>query len=471
MTANTAAAIYVRISEDREGAGLGVKRQEADCRELAAKIGSEVGEVYVDNDLTAYNGKERPAYRRLLEDVRAGSIGGLLVWHTDRLYREPRELEDIIAACESGGGVPIQTVTAGPIDLSTPSGRMAARVFGAVARHESEHKAERIRRKARELAEAGKIGGGGSRPYGYNLDRRTIRQDEAAVIRDLAHRTLAGEPLRAIVRDLNTREVPSVSGQSWTTVGLRRMLTSGRIAGWREHRRELVAPAEWQAIIDRPMLDRLRALLLDPGRRVTTGPVVRVYLLGGGVARCGVCGHPLRSAPRADGTRRYGCRPVPGADGCRKIAIVADELEAMVRDLILDRLDSPEMLAAIDAHDRRTAEAVDLDTLQADEAALLELATDYYRDHLIGRGEYLAARDALPARIDGARRRMARTNGSGHARELAGFGAKLRQAWDGESFDWRRAIVTTVIDKVSIGPGRRGYNRFDPSRVAIEWRY
>ena len=57
----------------------------------------------------------------------------------------------------------------------------------------------------------------------------------------------------------------------------------------------------------------------------------------------------------------------------------------------------------------------------------------------------LAHRDfsGVQARIDAARRRMARTNGSGRARELAGFGAKLRQAWDSESFDWRRAIVTT----------------------------
>jgi DNA invertase Pin-like site-specific DNA recombinase len=467
----TTAGIYVRISEDREGAGLGVKRQEVDCRDLAAKLGWEVREVYVDNDLSAYTGKERPAYLQLLEDVRSGQLGGLLTWHTDRLTRSPRELEDIISACESGGGVPIQTVTAGPIDLATPSGRMAARVFGAVARHESEHKAERIRRKARELAESGKIGGGGTRPYGYESDRRTVIADEAAVVRDLARRTLAGEPLRALVRDLNTRKVPSVSGRGWTTVGLRRMLTSGRIAGWREHHRQLVAPAEWQGIIDRATLDRLRGLLLDPARRLTPGPVVRVYLFGGGIARCGLCGYPLHAAPRSDGTRRYGCRPVPGAEGCAKIAIVAEPLEAHLRDLIIERLDSPAFLAALADHDRRTAQAVDLDALAADEASLLELATDYYTDHRIGRAEYLAARDALQARIETARRKVARTNGSGKARELAGLGGRLREEWDAMTFDERRTVVSTLVDKVAIGPGRRGYNRFEPSRVTITWRY
>jgi site-specific DNA recombinase len=464
------AGIYVRISEDREGAGLGVKRQEADCRQLAQRLGWDVSEVYIDNDLSAYNGKDRPAYTRLLDDLRDGSIGAVVAWHTDRLHRSPRELEAFIDVCEAGG-VGVQTVMAGPIDLSSASGRMTARVSGAVARHESEHKAERIRRKARELAEAGKIGGGGSRPYGYNLDRRTVRPQEATIVRELADRILKGEPMRALVRDLNTRQVPTVSGRIWTTIGIRRMLSSGRIAGWREHRRELVAPAEWEAIIDRPTLDRLRSLLLDPSRRVSPGPVVRRYLLGGALARCGICGQPLRAAPREDGTRRYGCRPVPGSPGCRKIAIVAEPLEAMLRDLILERLDSPQMLAAIEAHDRQTAAAVDLDTLAVDESTLQDLARDFYVDRLIGRAEYLTARDGLQTRIDAARRRMARTNGSGRARELAGFGAKLRQAWDSESFDWRRAIVTTLVDKVTVAPGRRGYNRFDPSRVGVEWRY
>lgn len=467
---STTTSIYVRISEDREGAGLGVKRQEADCRALAGRLGWHVAEVYVDNDLSAYNGHQRPAYRQMLADLEAGSMGAVLAWHTDRLHRSPRELEEFIDLCEDRS-IEVQTVSAGPLDLASPSGRMAARVYGAVARHESEHKAERIRRKARELAEAGKIGGGGSRPYGYLIDRRTVRDDEAAVVRDLARRVLAGEPLRAIVRDLNLRKVPTVSGSTWNTVGLRRMLTSGRIAGWREHRRQLVAPAEWQAIIDRPTLDRLRNLLLDPSRRTTTGPQVRAYLLGGGLARCWRCGHRLRSAPRSDGTRRYACRKMPEMTACGTTAIVADPLEAHLRDLILERLDSPQMLAAIEAHDRQTAEAIDLDAMHADESALEQLSRDHYVDRLIGRSEYLAARDALQARLEAARARLARVNGSGHARQLTGFGTALRKAWDSESFDWRRAIVTTVVDKVTIGPGVRGHNFFEPSRVTVDWRY
>ncbi|MBC7462720.1 MAG: recombinase family protein, partial [Actinobacteria bacterium] len=49
-------AIYCRISDDREGSGLGVARQEEDCRALANKRDWSVEQVFVDNDISAYWG-------------------------------------------------------------------------------------------------------------------------------------------------------------------------------------------------------------------------------------------------------------------------------------------------------------------------------------------------------------------------------------------------------------------------------
>jgi len=47
------AAIYARISKDKIGAGLGADRQQADCRELAGRLGWTVAEVFTDNDISA----------------------------------------------------------------------------------------------------------------------------------------------------------------------------------------------------------------------------------------------------------------------------------------------------------------------------------------------------------------------------------------------------------------------------------
>ena len=51
---------------------------------------------YVDNDRSATNGKVRPAYQRMLADIRDGKVGALVAWDLDRLYSQPRELEDLI---------------------------------------------------------------------------------------------------------------------------------------------------------------------------------------------------------------------------------------------------------------------------------------------------------------------------------------------------------------------------------------
>ncbi|MGC8628409.1 MAG: recombinase family protein, partial [Acidimicrobiales bacterium] len=90
------AAVYCRISDDREGRGLGVARQEAECRALAERLGWSVAKVYADNDISAYRRRRRPGYEALLAAVKQGQVDGLVVWHNDRLHRQQRELEDFI---------------------------------------------------------------------------------------------------------------------------------------------------------------------------------------------------------------------------------------------------------------------------------------------------------------------------------------------------------------------------------------
>src|SRR4051794_33460632 len=145
------AAIYVRISQDRTGAGLGVERQEEDCRALAERLGWRVVEVYPDNDVSAYSGKARKHYTRMLADIEAGRINAVLAWHTDRLHRNVREQLDYIDLSVARD-IPTQTVTAGTLDLSTPNGQAAAITLGAWARAESQHKAERITRAHEQAA-------------------------------------------------------------------------------------------------------------------------------------------------------------------------------------------------------------------------------------------------------------------------------------------------------------------------------
>ena len=110
-----------------------------------ARAGLDVVAVFADDDRSAYRAKRRPGYVQLLE--RLDTVDVVLAWHPDRLTRHPRELEDLIDRLEVTGTT-VQTVQTGEYDLGTPSGRMQARIVGAVARHESEHKSARLRSQA-----------------------------------------------------------------------------------------------------------------------------------------------------------------------------------------------------------------------------------------------------------------------------------------------------------------------------------
>lgn len=333
--------IYVRISLDATGERLGVGRQEADCRALAAARGWTAIELYADNDLSAYSGKRRPAYEQLLADIDAGVVRTVIAWHGDRLHRSPRELERFIALAERTG-LRVETVKSGTVDLSTASGRAVARTLGAWARFESEHKSDRIRRKLAENAADGKPHGG-LRPFGWEPDRMHIRESEAAVIREAAARLLAGEPVRAVFRDLNARGLFSATGVPWTHPTFRKTMLHARHAGLRTHKGQEMGTAVWPAIIPPETWRALVRTLNAPGRVTTPGRAGRLHLLSG-IARCAVCGGPLRVG-QSKGYEVYRC----AANAC--VSRHRERLEEFVTAVIVARLRRPDAVALLAPED------------------------------------------------------------------------------------------------------------------------
>ena len=462
-----AAAVYARISSDPEGDQLGVTRQVQDCRSLAERRGWPVAECYVDDDRSAYSGKHRPEYRRMLDDIRAGAVDAVVVWHLDRLHRQPKELEEFFEVCDAAHLGALASVT-GDTDLSSHDGRFMARILGAVARKESDDKSRRITRKHLELAQAGKATGGGSRPFGFRADRRTLEATEAAAVREAVARVLAGDSLRAVATDWNDRAIATVSGAPWSVQVLRRMLMSARLSGQRSYRGEIVAPGDWQPIITPDETARLRALFADPER--FTRRTVRRYLLSGGLLRCGLCKAVLVSRPRGDGTRRYVCARGPGLAGCGRMAVIADPLETLIVEAVLYRLDTPELAAALAGAASEDAEAAAAqDGLAADLEQLTELARAY-GERQITFAEYLVARAPIEARIDAAKRRLSRLTRTTAIDAYVGDSESLRAAWRDLPLTRQRAIVAAVLDRAIVHPAVRGRTRFDPDRIEPVWR-
>ena len=442
-----------------------MRRQLSDCERLAERKGWQLVERYVDDDVSAWSGSTRPEYVRCLDDLAAGTVDGLLVYDLDRLHRQPRELEAFIDLCRRLDLTNVTSVS-GDIDLTTAEGQFQARILGAVAAKESEDKSRRIRRKHEELAQAGKIAGGGSRPYGYEDDKRTIRESEAVVIRECASRLLAGEALRSICTDLNERGVPTSTGGQWQAQTLSRMLRSARIAGQREHKGEIVAPAEWPGIISAADSTRIRGLLADPDRR--TNKAARRYLLVR-LLRCGLCGETVVSRPKQGGARAYQCVKGPGFSGCGRISVMAEPLEEFVVEAVLYRLDSPELAAAIsgepgDPDAERWQAEIDQSREQLEELAAM------YGRREIGLTEWQAARAPIEHRVTDAKKQLAKLTRTTALAGQIGHAAELRERWASLPLTRQHAIVAAVLDHVVVGPGRRGFNRFDPDRLTPVWR-
>jgi len=460
------AAIYARISSDREGLQLGVQRQVEDCKALAERRGWRIAEIYTDDDVSAYKRKPRPAYQRLLADLRRGERDAVVVWHLDRLHRQPKELEEFFEICDRAKVTALATVS-GDVNLSSDDGRFLTRILGAVARKESDDKSRRIKRKHQELAQNGKVAGGGTRPFGYQSDRRTVEPTEATIIRELADRILQGDSLRSLVADLTARRVSTVTGAPWKIQTLRNMLMSYRLSGQREHLGELVGPAEWEAIIEPEHTERLRAILSDPDRPANRSP--RRYLLTR-LVHCGLCGYEMVSRPRGDGERRYVCNAGPGLPGCGRTAILADHLEPFVVDAVLRRLDSPGLAAALSgAHAPASASAETRRELD-DAAAHLEELARAYGEKKITLREYLAARPVIEKRMESARNALNIDTRAAALSAYLGDPGALRREWSDLALPRQHSIVAALLDHVVIAPAVRGRNRFDPTRVTPAWR-
>lgn len=452
-------AIYLRISDDREGEALGVARQREDCLALAERRGYTVTEVYEDNDLSAstLSRKKRPAYQRLLADARTGQFRVILAYTSSRLTRRPRELEDLIELVQRHG-TRIEYVNSPSYDLNTADGRQVARMLAAGDAAEAERIGERTRRKLQQNAKEGKPHGG-HRPFGWEADRLTVRESEAAVIREAARRILAGEPVRSVFRDFNDRGLYNASGKPWTHPTFRKCIVHARHGGIRMHNGQEMGQGNWPAIIPPETWRALVRTLADPARVHTPGRAGRIHLLSG-LARCGACGGPLRVG-QSKGYESYRCQ----MNHC--VSRRRDYLEQYVEAVIIGRLSRPDaaalLLADNDGGEReRAAEAAERTRQRLDDAAA------GYASGLLTMRQLETINAQLRPEL--AALEAASTPPPDRSATLGSLvGAiDVEAAWRALSPDARRTVVRLLLE-ITVDRARRG-SGFTTQGIRLEWR-
>jgi site-specific DNA recombinase len=454
------AAVYVRISQNDDPAKQGVGRQAQDCREECERRGWPVHDLYEDDDRSAYSRrKPRPEYERMMADLRAGVCDAVVVWDIDRIYRQPRELEDLIDLCEDGRvGF---AACSGDYDLSTSEGCFMARMMVSVANKSSKDTSRRQKRKAVQVAEQGKSHGG-PLPFGFSADdRNKVDDHEADCIREVTHNLIHGASLRSQVRLLNERGDHRT--KLWQESSLSRMLLRPRLIGKREHVANGVTmtyDAVWDPILTEEEHFMLRALLNDPARRRNATAPPR-YLLSG-LLRCGLCGMRMVHAPGWGRNKPHYICPQPPR-GCNRVSVAQEPTDQHISELAVAVFDTATPLTDVEVVDSPTP----------DEAAPLRERLVMFED-MMATGQMSAASygrmvpkieselAALEERNADKIKAKARTR-----RAPATLGpVSLREWWPEFSIAKQRELIEVVIDHVDVAKSTRT-RVFDPERLQV----
>jgi hypothetical protein len=208
----------------------------------------------------------------------------------------------------------------------------------------------------------------------------------------------------------------------------------------------------------------------------------RSYLLTGMIA-CGVCEQPLvgsGSGKAGHYERGYICRKVSLTGqtiACGTVSRRAAPVEELIRQAVLTALDSPQTLKAIEVVENDDSFQEGL-VRYAECKEELDRIAGLLRRGVFDERTYLQQRDEIQAEMDKLRQQLDR---SGTTRPLTQVGPEqtIAEAWDAQGLDWRRSLVSLVIRKVIIHPGRPGQHKwitergswnFKPESVEIIWR-
>ncbi|WP_404433276.1 recombinase family protein [Microbacterium lacus] len=356
------AAIYARISEKVAHKDK-VADQVADCKRFAAARGYVVDDrhIFIDDGISALGGKARPGFVELAGAAAAGEFSVIVATEEERIARNvPEKIELHTVAIEAG--IVWDTIRDGFTDPATEAGEFFSTMRAAMGRMESRRKASRQRSANLDRASRGEPNPG-RRRYGYELDGRTPREPEAAVVRRIFEHIAGGGSVRSIAIALTDEGVDPGTAKAWRPLRIREIANNPHYAGAMRHLGAVIPSAHIIPIVDAELAEEVRAILADPSRVTTTGQAPKH--LASLIATCATCG------ARMVYMRGYVCS-AGAKSGHAQIA--ADKIEPRIRaEVALAFVTSGHKLMPAD--ERRSIAAL-VERLQRNETAATHTAAD-----------------------------------------------------------------------------------------------
>lgn len=505
------AGVYCRLSkedEDRTQESESIQNQRSLLLRYAAEQGWDVADVYCDEDYSGAD-RERPEFRRLIADARAGRLDVVLVKTQSRFTRDMELVEKYLHGLFPLWGVRFVAVVDN-VDTAVKGNKKARQINGLINEWYLEDLSENIRAVFDDKRRAGQYIG--SFPlYGYRKDpgdrnRLVVDPEAAGVVRQIFGLYLSGLGKQRIAAALNAQGVPNPTrykrlmgldyanggerdgdgAWSRTTVGriLReRMYTGDLVQGRRRKasyksktlvsvpREEwVVVPNTHEAIIDKAAFAAVQRLLDGHTKSDGTG---RAHLLAGR-AKCLDCGGALSKASTTYQGRRRSYLRCPKC-GC---SIRQDALEEAVTGLLrgyLERWRDPgaaERLArTAGAGGRREALEREAQALAREEERRSKALRSLYLDRtqgVLGEEEFRELNRAYLDERESLRQRLAAVETELERGAEAAIGLEARvEAWlDLDPVP--RELVAECVARVEVG---RRDKATGEQTVKITWAF
>lgn len=261
-------AIYTRVSTD-QGLDQDFNSLDAQSDASQAYIRSQAHagwrQIRTRYDDGGYSGgtTDRPALKRLLEDVKAGKVDVIVVYKVDRLTRSLADFAKLVELFDKRG-VSFVSVTQ-QFNTTTSMGRLTLNVLLSFAQFEREVTSERIRDKIAASKRKG-LWVGGMVPLGYQVKNRkvVVIKNEAERVRTIFQRYLELGSLDRLLEDLRERKIltrvrtlstgRTVGGIPFARGSLGHLLRNRFYIGEVNYKGE-VCPGEQPAILDRDLFE------------------------------------------------------------------------------------------------------------------------------------------------------------------------------------------------------------------------
>lgn len=456
---------YVRVSSvaGREGEIISPDVQEQAIRGWADRASTAV--TIEPHELNVSGGPmDRPVFNEIMEKVRTGKSGGIVVYKLDRFARSLLGAITTLAELGAHDAV-LASATEPELDYTTPAGRAFLQqmfVFAEFTRSTLKESWATAQRSAIErgihISPTGYLG------YDVGLDRRLVPNEQAPIVVDVFHRRGAGESWGSISEWLN--EVAPKEQTIWTGATVQRLCSKrvyrGEASRYVEqdvdNRGAIVNPSAHPALVTE---EQWQAAQMDP-RIATGGPNGSLPLLSS-LIRCAGCRYSLSVGRGPKDERLYRCRRKHASGRCPEPAqILADTIEPHVESAVLAEIDGIAKIVPDSAErDRVTAELAqaraDLEGFKRDRGARRKLGAEWHE----WLDTYLGAVRELEAKLAEIDQR------AGVVRE-----GLTRDHYLALPVDDRREVLAGFIDCAFVRRSRGRGRNVDPieTRTRILWR-